>query len=112
VRGLAAAHWLLVLLPCPVAAHAVLVEARPADGQQLDQAPAELTLRFSEPVVPISVRLLDARGAQLSGTGLEPRGDTLVLRPRGCYEPAASCAAFLSMRQTNATTCRSASVLA
>jgi transposase len=57
VRGLAAALWLLVLLPCPVAAHAVLVEARPADGQQLDQAPAELTLRFSEPVVPISVRL-------------------------------------------------------
>jgi copper transport protein len=98
VRGLAAALWLLVLLPCPVAAHAVLVEARPADGQQLDQAPAELTLRFSEPVVPISLRLLDTRGAQLSGTGLEPRGDTLVLRPEG---PLPQGAYVLSYRVTS-----------
>jgi copper transport protein len=98
VRGLAAALWLLVLLPCPVAAHAVLVEAQPAAGQQLDQAPAELTLRFSEPVVPISLRLLDTRGAQLSGTGLEPRGDTLVLRPRGLLPQGAY---LLSYRVTS-----------
>jgi len=31
---------------------------------------------------------------------------------RGCYEPAASCAAFLSMRHAKAITCRSAKVLA
>jgi copper transport protein len=98
VRGLAAALWLLVLLPCPVAAHAVLVEAQPADGQQLDQAPAELTLRFSEPVVPISVRLLDARGAELSANGLEPRGDTLVLRPAGLLPQGAY---LLSYRVTS-----------
>ena len=32
--------------------------------------------------------------------------------PRGCYEPAASEAACLSMKQTKATTCRPAKVLA
>ena len=42
---------LLALSPGPAAAHAVLVEARPGDGERLDRPPPELELRFSEPVV-------------------------------------------------------------
>ena len=48
---------LLALSACAATAHAVLVEARPGDGERLDRPPAELELRFSEPVVPVAVRL-------------------------------------------------------
>jgi copper transport protein len=72
---------LLILSPLTVAAHAVLVEARPGDGERLGQSPSELELRFSEPVVPVAVRLLDARGAEISDVTVEPRGGTLIVRP-------------------------------
>ncbi len=97
-QALGAALWLLALLPGPVAADAVLVESRPTDGERLDQAPTELVMRFGEPVVPISVRLLDARGAELAGTSLERRGDTLVLRPAGSLPQGAY---LLSYRVTS-----------
>ena len=76
--------------PRPAAAHAVLVEARPADGERLDAAPAEVTLRFDEPVVPVAVRLLDAAGAEVPGVVVEGRGETVMVRPpaplpRGAY---------------------------
>src|SRR4051794_23292874 len=72
---------LLALAPVPAAAHAVLVEARPGDGEQLDQPPSELELRFSEPVVPVVIRLLDAHGAEIPGVTVEPHGEALIVRP-------------------------------
>ncbi len=44
-------------------AHAALVETIPADGARLEAPPAEVVLRFNEPVTPTAVRLLDASGA-------------------------------------------------
>jgi copper transport protein len=62
-------------------AHAVLLEAEPADGAQVDTAPSKVTLRFSEEPEPrlIAVRVLDQGGAELEtgeavpipGNGLE-----------------------------------------
>ena len=62
-------------------AHAVLLEALPADGARLEAAPAELVLRFNEPVVPMAVKLLDGQGAELAGVVVEPGGETVVVRP-------------------------------
>jgi copper transport protein len=58
---------LILLLGClaltgKVAAHAVLLETAPADGAVLQQAPAVVWLRFSEPVRPIVVKIFDADG--------------------------------------------------
>jgi copper transport protein len=72
---------LLALSPGAAAAHAVLVEARPGDGERLERPPPELELRFSEPVVPVAVRLFDTQGAEMPGVSVEPRGETLVVRP-------------------------------
>jgi copper transport protein len=52
-----------------VAAHAELLEITPTDGQLLDAAPAEVVLRWSEPVSVTggSARVLDDTGAVVSG---------------------------------------------
>ncbi|MRX51195.1 hypothetical protein GI374_12190 [Paracoccus sp. S-4012] len=44
-------------------AHAMLLDTTPAADAVLDETPAEVLLRFSEPVSPVAVRLLDAAGA-------------------------------------------------
>ncbi|HEX6011406.1 MAG TPA: CopD family protein [Geminicoccaceae bacterium] len=80
-RALGALLCLFALAPSSVSAHAVLVEARPGDGERLDRPPAEIELRFNEPVVPVAVRLLDASGAEVQGVAVEPRGETLVVHP-------------------------------
>lgn len=59
---------LLLIVACvlaggPAWAHAVLLESLPADGAALDKGPPAIVLRFNEPVAPVSVRLLDATGA-------------------------------------------------
>jgi copper transport protein len=43
-------------------AHAVLLEAQPADGTVLAAPPAEISLRFNETVTPVFVRVLDPAG--------------------------------------------------
>jgi copper transport protein len=62
----AAARAVLLLLvlvaPGGAAAHAVLLDASPADGATLSAAPREIVLRFNEPVEPVFVRLLDGQG--------------------------------------------------
>jgi copper transport protein len=78
---LGALLWLLALSPVPASAHAVLVETSPRDGERLDQPPAELVLRFSEPIVPIAVRLLDEHGAEVPGVTVELHGETLIAHP-------------------------------
>lgn len=45
-----------------VRAHAVLLEADPADGQVLSAAPGRITLRFNEPVQVTALRLVDPSG--------------------------------------------------
>lgn len=60
--------WLLVALaagPGDAVAHATLLSSVPADSALLSQAPAEVVLRFDEPVAPISLRLIDNAGAAL-----------------------------------------------
>jgi copper transport protein len=42
--------------------HASLVDTSPADGARLEAPPAEVVLRFDEPVTPTAVRLLDGSG--------------------------------------------------
>jgi copper transport protein len=98
VRVLGTLVCLLALSPGPAAAHAVLVEARPGDGERLDQPPPEIELRFSEPVVPVAVRLLDARGVEIPGVTVEPRGETLLVRPAA---PLPEGAHLLSYRVTS-----------
>ncbi|MBP2295895.1 copper resistance CopC/CopD family protein [Azospirillum rugosum] len=57
----------VVIMAAPAAwAHAVLVEAVPPDGAGLDRPPAEVSLRFNEPVSPVSVRVLGPGGAELA----------------------------------------------
>src|SRR5262249_4743452 len=51
----------------PASAHAELVSMTPDNGERLEQAPTEVTLRFTESVTLITggVRLLDTRGDPL-----------------------------------------------
>ncbi len=55
-------------LASPASAHATLLSTDPADGALLEQAPAEVTSTFDEPVEVRSgaVRLLDAAGTEVS----------------------------------------------
>ena len=89
---------LVLLAPAPAAAHAVLMEAQPADGERLDRPPAELRLRFNEPVMPVAVRLLDPDGTEVQGTAVEVQGPTLIVRPPG---PLPQGAYLLSYRVTS-----------
>lgn len=43
-------------------AHASLIESNPADGAVVTTAPVDLRLRFNEPVAPLVLRLVDAKG--------------------------------------------------
>jgi copper transport protein len=63
-RGLLAALVWLAVLPAVAGAHATIVRVTPADRSVVDEQPAAVTLRWSEPVDlgPSSVRLLDAGG--------------------------------------------------
>ena len=60
VRGICRA-WVFVLLQMAapaVFAHAALIETLPVDGAMLGKAPAEVRLRFNEPVAPLVFKLL------------------------------------------------------
>lgn len=55
-------------LTCPrvAHAHAVALYSVPADGAVLERAPERIVIRFNEPVVPISARVLDADGKDIT----------------------------------------------
>jgi copper transport protein len=55
----------LLVAPSQALSHAVLIETSPRDGDHLEAPPAEIVLRFNEPVALIVVRLLDARGTAI-----------------------------------------------
>ena len=81
IMRLPALLLLLLMLPGPVLAHAVLVSTQPEDAARLEAPPAEVVLRFNEPVRALSLRLVD-RDGHLAPTAFEVRGEALVLIPR------------------------------
>jgi copper transport protein len=59
-------------------AHASLVSADPADGATLAAPPDQVVLRFSEPVSPLAVKLLDDTGAAVTLPPVaQPEGETI-----------------------------------
>jgi copper transport protein len=84
VRNLARAAWwwlLAVMLPSAAWAHASLIASNPADGALLARAPSTLTLTFNEPVEPLTIRIVDQKGAGASVTQIRRDGAQLVLTP-------------------------------
>jgi copper transport protein len=76
-RSALTALVLLLLLPQAAGAHAVLEDSSPGRGEQVDRAPARVTLRFNEPVEIAfgSVRVFDARGQRVErGAARHPDG--------------------------------------
>lgn len=65
--ALVLAVGLLLALARPAGAHAVLQATNPADGEELETAPAEVTLQFNEPVTaPLgAVRVFDANAERV-----------------------------------------------
>jgi copper transport protein len=60
-------------------AHAALVEAHPADGVVLDAAPTTARLRFNEPVAPLVVTLIDARGQARQDLAVTSRNEVVEI---------------------------------
>lgn len=72
--------------PAPAHAHADFVASAPASGATVTRSPAEITLRFNEPVSVQDLRVLDARGrtvdhtVSVSGTRVTARPGTALTR--------------------------------
>jgi copper transport protein len=83
-RALALAVAALALLPAPAGAHALLEAATPERGARLDEAPAKVTLRFSEPVEAEfgAVRVFDSRGREVQAGSPIQRGAEVAVRLR------------------------------
>ena len=84
-RGVLAALVWLAVLPAVAGAHATIVRVTPADRSVVAKQPAEVTIRWSEPVDlgPDSVRLLDATGGSIDTAKAAHRGSdraTAVLK--------------------------------
>ena len=62
-------------------AHAALVESVPADGAVLTAAPADVTLRFSEPVAPVMLRVLDIDAKPVADGARAQVEDTIIRLP-------------------------------
>ena len=76
------------LLPASAGAHALLEATTPERGARLERAPAQVSLRFSEPVEAEfgSVRVFDSRGREVQqGRAFHPsgRGAEVAVRLRG-----------------------------
>ena len=70
-------------------AHAVLEAAAPEDGSRLEASPAEIVLRFSEPVALTKLQLLASEGGPAGGIGHpETDGGTIPMRAPGSMSTA------------------------
>ena len=98
VIWLGAVIGLAAIFSSPVYGHAVLVEARPGDGDTVASAPAAIELEFSEPVQPVAVRLLDRDGREVAGVMVEFHDETVTIRPASALSPGGD---FLSYRVTS-----------
>jgi copper transport protein len=83
-RALALALAALLLLPAPASAHALLEATTPERGARLDEAPREVTLRFSEPVEAEfgAVRVFDSQGREVQTGSPTSRGAEVSVRLR------------------------------
>ena len=86
-RALAVAVVALALLPASASAHALLKATTPERGARLERAPAQVTLRFSEPVEVAfgAVRVFDSNGREVqAGRAFHPgdRGSAVAVRLR------------------------------
>ena len=85
-RALVAALLALALAPAGASAHAQLEGTTPERGARLARAPAEVVLRFSEPVEASfgAVRVYDNRGREVqAGAATHPGGRVAVKLRRG-----------------------------
>lgn len=93
MRSLLALLWLAlapIVVGAQALAHAALIEAQPADGAIVEQAPKIVRLRFNEPVSAIVTRLTDAQGRSHPGLAVTARNETLDIAvpedlPRGSH---------------------------
>lgn len=70
--------WLAgVAFATPVEAHAVLVETIPADRAVLGTAPAQIVLRFNEPVRAVAAQVLNQDGQRVAGDDVSSTNDDL-----------------------------------
>lgn len=81
IRGLCAAFAGLVLCAGPAGAHAFLKTASPPVGSTVPQAPAAVTLRFTEGVEPAfsTIIVQDAGGAEVSSGPVRAGADASSL---------------------------------
>ncbi|GGD94217.1 copper resistance protein C [Aureimonas endophytica] len=70
---------LVVAFSAPAFAHATLIGSEPADDAVVEQAPARLSLRFSEPVTPLVLRLVAPNGASTVVRAEEADGAVLTI---------------------------------
>ncbi len=78
MRVLAFLVWLTgVAMATPVQAHAVLVETIPADRAVLADAPAQIVLRFNEPVRAVAAQVLDQDARRIAGDDVTSTNDEL-----------------------------------
>ena len=80
--ALLAAVLFCAVLPC-AEAHAVLMQATPAAGKQLERSPAELELQFSENVGPVFFKVLDNTGKVAGAPGQIRSDGNSVFLPLG-----------------------------
>ena len=80
--ALLAALVLLLLQTGLAFAHATLVSSDPPDGAILATAPSRLTLTFNEPVSPLVLRLIDAKG-QATTLAYHLEGNVVVVDQPG-----------------------------
>lgn len=85
VKKAVPAIWLLVLvgaviMPSLAGAHAYLERSEPVMESQWDEAPAEIRLKFSEPIDPrwSRVTVVDERGTEIPGE-LQSEGDAWLI---------------------------------
>jgi copper transport protein len=79
LRSLAIAALALLALPSGASAHAVLEETSPERGAIVESAPAEVALRFNEPIEASfgAIRVFDAAGEQVeTGELTRPEGSS------------------------------------
>jgi len=77
IRSLAIAALVALALPAGASAHAVLEETTPERGASLEQPPAEVALRFNEPIEASfgAIRIFDSAGEQIeTGELTRPEG--------------------------------------
>jgi copper transport protein len=61
-------------------AHASLVSTEPSDGSVMSQTPKTVRLRFSEPVTPAAIKLIDGEGRTRDDVAVSARDDTIEIR--------------------------------